>query len=299
MSPPALPITEGDVSSPRITALNRITAMIAFLVLSRSRKAVSWLRTSSVPFSLWFCGDMVALGIACKPFGAGRPRPLSLKLETRLRLVLIYRWAVFLLAAGYCLRMVIFGGWEEFAGPFRFLTVWALFASFFCASRMIAREEGRTDRRWDGVVGMTAVLNLMVVFLYWRLYFGDPASVTRDGNLGAWWLEGYLHGLGPLLQWVDALFIHRSFRRPLASAGWLMALCAVYFAWIEGVVRPLADSPVGAVTDGLPYRFLNDLEPMGRVQFYVTNAALALVVLALFCALAWLIRRALPRPEAR
>lgn len=216
-----------------------------------------------------------------------------------MRAVLIFRWAVFLLAAGYCLRMVIFGGWEQFAGPFRFLTVWALFASFFCASRMIAREEGRTDRRWDGIVGMTAVANLMVVFLYWRLYFGDPTSVTRDGALNSWWLEGYLHALGPVLQWIDALFIHRSFRRPLVSAGCLLAFCAAYFAWIEGVIRPLADSPMGAVTSGLPYRFLNDLEPAGRVEFYVTNAALALVVLALFYGVAWAIRRWFPRPEVR
>ncbi|SMY08268.1 hypothetical protein [Flavimaricola marinus] len=216
-----------------------------------------------------------------------------------MRAVLIYRWAVFLLAAGYCLRMVIFGGWEQFAGPFRFLTVWALFASFFCASRMIAREEGRTERRWDAVVAMTAVANLMVVFLYWRLYLADPTSVTRDGELNSWWLEGYLHALGPALQWIDALFIHRSFRRPFAAAGCLLLFCATYFAWIEGVVRPLADSPVGSVTTGLPYKFLNNLEPAGRIEFYVTNVLVAMAVLALFSGLAWAIRRALPRPEAR
>lgn len=207
---------------------------------------------------------------------------------------LVFRWIVFLLAAGYAVRMALFGGYEEFAGPFRFLTVWALFASFFAASRMIALEEGRSTRRWDGFVGMVAVLNLMVVFLYWRLYLADPASVTRDGQLGAWWLELYLHALGPALQWIDALFVHRSFRRPLASAAWLLGICGAYFAWIEGVVRPFADSPLGTVTAGLPYPFLNDLAPAGRAAFYATNVVLALGVLAAFCGLAWLIRRALP-----
>ncbi|WP_127655699.1 hypothetical protein [Alexandriicola marinus] len=209
---------------------------------------------------------------------------------------LIFRWIVFLLAAGYCVRQVLYGGFDEFGGPFRFLTNWALFCSFFAASRMIAREEGRTDKRWDGFVGMTAVLNFMVVLLYWRLYFADPSSVTRNGELSAWWLEGYLHALGPALQWIDALFIHRGFRRPLASAGWLIGGVAAYFAWIEFAVAPLNDTPAGSVTSGLPYRFLNNLEPAGRIEFYATNVGFALVVLALFTAMAWIISRALPNP---
>ena len=87
---------------------------------------------------------------------------------------LIFRWTAFLLAAGYCIRTMIFGGWDAFGGPFRFLTIWALFASFFAFSRMMAIEEGRSEKRWDGFVCMTAVINTMVVFLYWRLYFADP-----------------------------------------------------------------------------------------------------------------------------
>ncbi|MDG1116229.1 MAG: hypothetical protein P8N72_03760 [Flavimaricola sp.] len=214
-----------------------------------------------------------------------------------MRPVLVFRWIVFLLAAGYSLRMIVFGGYDGFGGPFRFLTVWALFASFFAASRMIALEEGRSTCRWDGFVGMTAVINLMVVFLYWRLYFGDPTSVTKDGELGEWWLEYYLHALGPLLQWIDALFFHRSFRRPLASVGWIVGLVAVYFAWIELAVAPLNDSPQGSVTSGLPYRFLNSMDWPERAQFYITNVGVGLGVLAAFCVLAWVIRRLVPRRE--
>lgn len=130
---------------------------------------------------------------------------------------LLYRWAVFLLAAGYAVPMGLFGDDDGVGGPFRSLTVRALFASFFCASRMIALEEGRSEWRRDGLVAATAVLNAMVVMLYWRLFLQDPASVTRDGAPGAWWLEVYLHGLGPLLQWTcDAL---HSPRVPAALGG--------------------------------------------------------------------------------
>lgn len=210
---------------------------------------------------------------------------------------LIFRWIVFLFAAFYCLRMLIVGPWDGFAGPFRYLTVWALFASFFCASRMMALEEGRSTRRWDTVVAMTAVLNAMVVMLYWRLYLADPASVTRNGQGAVWWLEYYLHALGPLLQWIDSLFVHRSFRRPLLSAGGLVLLVIAYVGWAEGVVQPLNDAPRGTVTSGLPYPFLNNLQLPERAVFYATNVGAALVMLAVFCALAWAVRRWVPAPK--
>lgn len=212
--------------------------------------------------------------------------------------VRLYRWVTFLLAGGYCLRMTLFTDYDGFGGAFRYLTIWALFASFFCASRMIAREEGRSLRRWDAAVSVTAVLNTMVVFLYWRLYFADPASVTGDGQLGDWWLEGYLHAFGPALQIVDALLIHRSFRRPLRAAACLAGVVTAYLLWAEVLVAPLNGAPQGAVTSGLPYPFLNDMEPAARLVFYAGNIGMALLLLGLFSGLAAGVRRLAPPPEA-
>jgi len=211
--------------------------------------------------------------------------------------ILIYRWIVFLLAAGYCLRMIFFSVYDGFGGPFRYLTVWALFASFFCASRMIALMEGRSERRWDGVVAMTSVLNAMVCMLYWRLYFADPDSVTRDGELGAFYLEIYLHALGPLLQWIDATFIHRSFRKIGAALACLIGTIAAYVAWIELVVQPLSDTPKRSVTSGLPYPFLNDLELPQRAVFYASNLAVGVLVLLIFASIAWGVRKLLSEPK--
>ena len=214
------------------------------------------------------------------------------------RPVVIYRWIVFLLAAGYCIRTLVFSGFEDFGGPFRFLTTWALFLSFFAASRMMALVEGRSEKRWDGFVSMVAVVNTMVVFLYWRLYFADPTSVTRDGQLGAWHLELYLHLFGPLLQVIDALFIHRAFRRLGAGVAWVLGVLVVYLGWAELAVAPLNDSPAGRVTSGLPYPFLNNLELADRLVFYGTNVAVGLLVLGLYAALAWGVRRRAPLPAA-
>ena len=208
----------------------------------------------------------------------------------------IFRWITFLLAAFYCLRMLILGDWGSVGGPFQFLTVWALFWSFFAASRMMALEESRSDRRWDGFVAMTAVLNTMVVFLYWRLYFADPTSVTRDGELGQFYLEMYLHGLGPALQVFDSLVIHRSHRRLPAATGWLVGVIAVYLLWAELILQRFNDTPLGSVTSGLPYPFLNDLELPGRMMFYGTNVGVGIALLLIYAAVAWVIRQRFPQP---
>jgi phosphatidylserine synthase len=208
--------------------------------------------------------------------------------------VLIYRGIVLALAVGYCIRTLVFADFTQFAGPFRYLTIWALFLSAFAASRMMAYSLGRTDNRADGFVGAVAVINAMVVYLYWRLYFNDPMSVTQNGELGRWWLEYYMHGLGPLLQWIDVLIIHKSIRRPAVSGAWLVGIIALYVSWTELVIRPLATDPVGTVTSGLPYRFLNNMELPQRAEFYGMNFAMALVLLAVFWAIAWGVRRLRP-----
>ncbi|MEM8980256.1 MAG: hypothetical protein AAGD04_12280 [Pseudomonadota bacterium] len=219
-------------------------------------------------------------------------------MNARLTPTLIFRWIVFLLAGFYCVIMVTTSEYDGFGGPFRFLTIWALFLSFFVASRHIARMEARSTRRWEGLVAATAVVNFMVVFLYWKLFLEDPASVTRNGELGALWKELYLHGLGPVLMWIDALFLHRGWRKVLPSVAWLTGIVATYLAWGELVLSPLNDTPIGSVTSGLPYPFLNSLEFPERLVFYASNIALALAVLAVFTLLGRLLARVLPGPGA-
>ena len=212
---------------------------------------------------------------------------------------LLFRWSVFLLAALYCLRMLFFGDWSSFAGPFRYLTIWALFCSFFAASRMMALEEMRSTKRWDGFVAMTAVINTMVVFLYWRLYFADPTSVTQDGSLGEPYLEVYLHGVGPLLQVIDSLFIHRGHRKMLPGFLWLLGVISAFVVWSELVLQRMNDTPAGDVTSGLPYRFLNNLELADRAAFYATNFAIGVLLLLFYAGVAWAIRRSRPSQTAR
>ena len=211
-------------------------------------------------------------------------------MDIHARPVLIYRWCVFLLAGGYCIYQSLFGNYEHFAGPFRFLTIWALFLSFYAASRMLALSESRITRRHEVTAMCASVLNVMVVYLYWQLFFTDP-SLVNGSRPPVWHQEYYLHLVGPALQIFDAMFVARVFRRVWRGILPLLAIILVYVAWAELVLQRFSDGPVGDVTTGLPYPFLNDLDLAGRSIFYLSNGAVAIVLLGVFGLIGFLIYR--------
>lgn len=186
--------------------------------------------------------------------------------------------------------------WDNFGWQFRYLTIWGLTGSLIVAAMMLTRAYGRPDRAGAVMVSVVGVINLIVVFSYWRLYFIDPTLVNGDKAIVGY-REWYLHLIGPLLQWIDMLLIKRAFHRPLRLAGWLAALVVIYTAWTELVVRPLNDDPVGTVTAGLPYPFLNDMALPDRLVFYTTIFVTGLVFIVLLRLLqAGLDRLRAPRP---
>ncbi len=203
--------------------------------------------------------------------------------------VLVFRWCVFLLAGGYTLYQILSGDYSSPAGPFRFLTIWALLLSFFVASRNLAYTEHRSDRIWSRTVMVTAVVNAMVVALYWRLFFIDP-SLVNGSKTPVWHQEFYLHLVGPVLQWIDAMIILGAFRHWWRAILPLLAVVLAYVFWGEFVLRPLSDAPVGTVTSGLPYPFLNSMTGADRVAFYAKTMGQVLAMLMVFAAIAWGIR---------
>lgn len=210
--------------------------------------------------------------------------------DRRHRAVRLFRWFVFALAGFYVLRQFVFAAdYSEPGGPFRFLTHWALLLSFASASRMLAVTEGRSDRDWGPLVGVAAVVNALVVFLYWRLFLEDPALV--NSGTPVWWVEYYIHGAGPLLQWIDALFVFGAFRHVRQTLAGLAVLVLGYIGWIEMFVQRFNDQPAGTVTSGLPYPFLNSMEPAARAGFYATTGVTVAIFLGLFWGLAVAVRR--------
>ena len=173
--------------------------------------------------------------------------------------ILVFRWLTFLLALSFLVYQFGTGDWSRPGGPLRFLTIWALLLSAISGGLMLLRSLRKTDRPHE-VIAMTAsVFNVMVVYLYWKLFFISPDLVNGDGSV-VWHQEYYLHGLGPGLQLFDALLIGQVFQRIWRGVVALMALVPSYVLWTEGFVQRENSHPAGSVTSGLPYPFLNGME---------------------------------------
>ena len=150
---------------------------------------------------------------------------------------------------------------------------------------------GYNKKTWDSLVSATAVLNMVVVILYWKLYFEDPTNIYPDGPL-SWHLEYYLHAIGPMLMWFDAFFIFRAFQKIFPTLWIMLAIFFSYIAWIELLVARFNPSPVGAFANGLPYPFLNDMTESARSVFYAGTLITALVLFVASLAVMKIWRRA-------
>ncbi|MEM1130091.1 MAG: hypothetical protein AAGH83_06150 [Pseudomonadota bacterium] len=212
------------------------------------------------------------------------------------RRVLVYRLCVLALALFYFIdrfSLEDYRDFSDFGWQFRYLTIWALTGSLIAAAAMLVPGLGAPGPRWSIYVSVIAVINAIVVYLYWRIYLDDPSLIYGD-NAIVWWRDYYLHLAGPLLQWIDVLFIKRAFRFPLRVAAWLAVMVVAYAAWAELVVGPLNDGPVGSVTSGLPYPFMNDMVFSARLRFYVMAFLAGLLLIAVFRGAQYLVDRFRP-----
>lgn len=209
-----------------------------------------------------------------------------------------YRWTVFLIASFYfCYGFAntdhSLVGWQ-----YRFLTNWALAMSTLSAFFMLQRSLGRRKGRHEVFASATVVVNFMVVLLYWKIYFADPTQFYVDGiRTIPLWQEYYLHLAGPILQWIDALFILGTFRKFKKTLGLCVGITLSYLVWTELVVGTFNTTPAGSVTSGLPYRFLNNLEFADRAVFYAQNVLVAVVMVFVFTGIAWGLRKLLLAPK--
>ena len=199
---------------------------------------------------------------------------------------------MFLIALGYWVYQFFTNDPDSVGWQFRYLTHWALTLSVISALFMLRLSRGDSTNRHEVFASVTVVMNIMVVFLYWKIFLTDPTQFYVDGiPTNPWHQEYYFHLVGPILQWIDAFFLLGVFRPIRQIAIWLVVVVASYTVWIEAIVRPFNDDRAGTVTSGLPYRFLNNMEWPDRLLFYgqYTLAALG------FMGLCWFLARGLRR----
>lgn len=206
-------------------------------------------------------------------------------------IVLYYRGLVFALAAAYSIYMFVIADHSAFGWQFRFLTVWALTLNTVVAFLMLQVARGKSDKTLNTLNSSAVVLNGFVVFMYWSLFFKDPSLVNGD-NEPKWYLEYYLHGIGPFLQMFDAFFlIGGAFARTRSILSTISLIVICYILWVEVLVGPLNDTPVGTHSQGLPYPFMNDMTQPDRMAFY---GQVIVTMLFIFCA-GWIFARVIDR----
>jgi hypothetical protein len=190
----------------------------------------------------------------------------------------IFRWSVFLLASGFWLYQFVSTYAEGFGLQFRFLTVWGLTVNLIIAGLMLRNSLGRSDESYNSFVSAGVVLAAVVVFMYWKLWFNDPSSVSANGP-NVWYQTYYLHALGPALVAFDAFFILGAFAALGRTLGAVLMIFIPYILWLEVLVGPLNSTPEGTATSGMPYPFLNNLEQAERISFYGTVIVTAVVIM--------------------
>ena len=200
--------------------------------------------------------------------------------------ILRYRLVCLLLSVGYFLYQFMAANYENFGIKFRYLTIWGLTGAMVSSYLLYRSKRNNLPETYHAFVSAVAVLNAMVVFLYWKLYFIDPSLVNYSGSI-VWFQEYYLHALGPLLIIFDALFFNRSFQQIRNGALAIVGMCLLYVLWTEAVTAPLNFTPEGSVTSGLPYPFLNNMVFMERLSFYATTTLTGLG----FYFLGWLLTK--------
>ena len=200
--------------------------------------------------------------------------------------ILRYRLVCLILAVGYFLYQFTEANYNSFGIQFRYLTIWGLTTAMVATWLLYKSKRKGLPESYLPFVSATAVLNAMVVFLYWKLYFIDPSLVNYSGSI-VWFQEYYLHILGPALIILDALLLNNSFTQVKKGVLTILAICLLYILWSEAVTGPLNDTPEGSVTNGLPYPFLNNMSFSERVSFYATTSVTGLG----FYAVGWILAK--------
>lgn len=193
----------------------------------------------------------------------------------------VWRLGVLLLATGFWAHQFALQDLADFGWQFRYLAVWALTLGLVAGALTFRLSLVPDAGAPDSLLLVASAVSALQAILFWRFQLDDP-SVLGPASAGASPLAiAYLHGIMPLLVWIETVFLSRASRGLPAAIGWLLVTLLAYVLWIEAAVLPLNPVPAGAVTSGLPYPLLNDMTQPERIVLYARSSALGLALLVL------------------
>jgi len=190
---------------------------------------------------------------------------------------------MFILCLGFFVYQFFITNYDQFGIHFRFLTVWALTGALIISGLLLTERIRGNIEKYHALSSIVSVLNAVVVFLYWKFFSIDPALINAESI--PWYQEYYLHVLGPFLVILDAIIINKSFQKHKQAIAGIILICILYVVWLEYIVSPLNELPLGSFAQGLPYPFLNDLQIKQRSIFYGTTIVIAVGFYLIGCIL--------------
>ena len=206
------------------------------------------------------------------------PNPFSL---------LLFRGVCFLLASIFIADIFFLAGSDLFENTgfgkqFKFFTLWSFVANFSVCLILFFGMFAFRIRINDSLVAIATMMGIFTVILYWGLFFIDPSLVNYTDQRLNFLREYYLHLLGPLLLSIEGFFYSRAFKNFLNIAMYAALVNFGYFAWIEFIIAPLNNFPLGKITKGLPYPFMNDMNSTERLIFAISCFIFGLLFIWLF-----------------
>jgi len=185
-----------------------------------------------------------------------------------------FRLVAFALALYFFITNIIIGNYVLNAGTWggglKFLTNWNLLLNFIIAGCALLNERDSTFTRHYFLLPASMVLNILVFALYWIIKllggFGDAQSGWTFVNVLK---DYYMHFGASVILFIEVLFYSKAFQDLKKEYSVFMGIFIAYIVWMEFFVQLKNDIPCGSVSCGFPYLFLNNLDNVGRIIFYI------------------------------
>ena len=187
---------------------------------------------------------------------------------------LIFRAVAFGLAFYFFVTNIILGFYilkaGTWGGGLKFLTNWNLLLNFIIAVCALINEKDSKFNSYYFLLPGSMVLNVLVFLLYWLIkLFGGFGAAESGWTIFNVLKDYYMHFGTSIFLFVEVLFYSKAFENLKIEYSVFTSVFIAYIIWMEFFVQVNNDIPCGTVSCGFPYLFLNDLNYIGRIIFYL------------------------------
>lgn len=187
---------------------------------------------------------------------------------------LIFRCISFILTFYFFCTNIVLGFYVleagNWGGGLKFLTNWNLLLNFVIAGCALINERNSKFVSYYFLLPASMVLNVLVFILYWLIKLLGGFGAGESG----WTVfdvlkDYYMHFGTSVFLFVEVLFYSKTFTDFRREYAVFACVFVGYICWMEFFVQAYNDFPCGDVSCGFPYLFLNYLDIIGRLIFYL------------------------------